>query len=75
MFQSFSSLEMVDKIDPPPIPEGYGLSVAFLCLLDVVRCVQGLIESSMVPQPEVKTAEDDTVKKGLSHCSYCVQYE
>lgn len=37
---------MVDKIDPPPIPEGYGLSLAFLCMLDVVRCVQGLIEKS-----------------------------
>ena len=38
---------MVDKIDPPHIPDGYGLSFAVLCMLDVVRCVQILIEGSV----------------------------
>ena len=35
---------MLDKTDPPSVPEGYGLSVSFLCMLDVVKCVQGIIE-------------------------------
>ena len=38
---------MVDKIDPPHIPDGYGLSFAVLCMLDVVKCVQILIEGSI----------------------------
>ena len=38
------SLEMLDKVDPPPVPDGYAISTAFLCLLDVVRSVQTLID-------------------------------
>ncbi len=34
------SLEMMDKVDPPGIPDGYSLSLAFLAMLDVTRCVQ-----------------------------------
>ena len=39
----FFSLEMLDRIEPPNIPDGYSLSLAFLCLLDVVGCVQNII--------------------------------
>ncbi len=31
---------MMDKVDPPGIPDGYSLSLAFLAMLDVTRCVQ-----------------------------------
>ncbi|CAI9729658.1 protein MON2 homolog isoform X2 [Octopus vulgaris] len=37
-------LEMLDKIEPPPISEGYGLSLAFHCLMEIVKSVQFLIE-------------------------------
>ncbi|XP_075218459.1 mon2 homolog, regulator of endosome-to-Golgi trafficking isoform X2 [Lycorma delicatula] len=32
-------LEMMDKIEPPVIPDGYGISVAYACLLDIIRSV------------------------------------
>ncbi|OWK17032.1 hypothetical protein Celaphus_00011645, partial [Cervus elaphus hippelaphus] len=32
-----ATLEMLDKVEPPTIPEGYAMSVAFHCLLDLVR--------------------------------------
>ncbi|XP_066938872.1 protein MON2 homolog isoform X2 [Macrobrachium rosenbergii] len=32
-------LEMLDKLEPPTIPEGYGVSVAYYCLLDIVRSI------------------------------------
>ncbi|XP_058057960.1 protein MON2 homolog [Anopheles bellator] len=32
-------LEMLDKMEPPPIPDGYGISVAYACLLDIVRSI------------------------------------
>ncbi|KAK3101498.1 hypothetical protein FSP39_004044 [Pinctada imbricata] len=49
-------LEFLDKVDPPSIPEGYGLSVAFYCLLEVVKSIQILVhgaplaDSEQVPQ-------------------------
>lgn len=33
------SLEMLDKVEPPPIPDGFGISVAYACLLDIVRSI------------------------------------
>lgn len=35
----FFSLEMLDKVEPPPIPDGFGISVAYACLLDIVRSI------------------------------------
>ncbi|XP_039437762.1 protein MON2 homolog [Culex pipiens pallens] len=32
-------LEMLDKMEPPAIPDGYGISVAYACLLDIVRSI------------------------------------
>lgn len=37
-------LEMLDKIEPPTIPDGYGISVAYACLLDVIRSLALTIE-------------------------------
>ncbi len=33
---------MCDKIEPPLVADGYALSLAFLCLLDIVHCVNAL---------------------------------
>ena len=34
------SLDMMDRVEAPSITDGYGLSLAFLAMLDVTRCVQ-----------------------------------
>lgn len=44
----FFSLEMLDKIEPPIIPEGYGISIAYACLLEIIRSLQ--ITISLQPQ-------------------------
>ncbi|KAK7101826.1 protein MON2 homolog [Littorina saxatilis] len=36
-------LEMLDKIDHPMIPDGFGVSIAFYCLLEIVNSVRVLI--------------------------------
>ncbi|KAF4792345.1 hypothetical protein TURU_121228 [Turdus rufiventris] len=41
------SLEMLDKVEPPTIPEGYAMSVAFHCLLDLVRGITTMIEGEL----------------------------
>jgi len=38
------SLEMMDKVEPPAVADGYGLSVAFVCMLDIVKSIQNIIQ-------------------------------
>uniref|UniRef100_A0A3P9HX81 Protein MON2 homolog n=1 Tax=Oryzias latipes TaxID=8090 RepID=A0A3P9HX81_ORYLA len=40
-------LEMLDKVEPPSIPEGYAMSVAFSALLDLVRGITAMIEKEL----------------------------
>lgn len=47
VFNVFFSLEMLDKVEPPTIPEGYAMSVAFHCLLDLVRGITTMIEGEL----------------------------
>ncbi|KAJ8262363.1 hypothetical protein GJAV_G00165570 [Gymnothorax javanicus] len=43
-------LEMLDKVDPPSIPEGYAMSVAFSALLDLVRGTTTMIEREIAKE-------------------------
>lgn len=61
IFHDFS-LEMLDKVEPPTIPEGYAMSVAFHCLLDLVRGITTMIEGEL---GEVET-ECPTVTEGAN---------
>lgn len=49
---STSSLEMLDKVEPPSIPEGYAMSVAFSALLDLVRGITTMIERDLASEEE-----------------------
>lgn len=35
---------MLDKMEPPSIPDGYGISIAYACLLDIIRSLQIIIQ-------------------------------
>ncbi|XP_050530236.1 protein MON2 homolog isoform X2 [Daktulosphaira vitifoliae] len=41
-------LDMNDKIEPPPIPDGYGISVAYACLIDAVRAIQIEVQPDII---------------------------
>ena len=47
-------LEMLDKIEPPIIPDGFGISVAYACLLDIIRSLSIIIEGT-----QSETSEQD----------------
>lgn len=47
------SLEMLDKVEPPSIPEGYAMSVAFSALLDLVRGITSMIERELTVEEAV----------------------
>jgi len=38
------SLEMLDKLEAPNIPESYGISVGYAILLDITRSIGGVIQ-------------------------------
>ncbi|XP_057281518.1 protein MON2 homolog isoform X3 [Pezoporus wallicus] len=52
-------LEMLDKVEPPTIPEGYAMSVAFHCLLDLVRGITTMIEGEL---GEAETVNETTAE-------------
>ncbi|XP_067683321.1 protein MON2 homolog [Haliotis asinina] len=67
-------LEMLDKIDPPVIPDGYGVSLAFYCLLSIVKSVKLIIEgendetsSKDIDKPSPKPAPEKTETERLLH--------
>lgn len=37
-------IEQLDKVEAPAAPEGHGLSTAFSCILEIVKCVSAVIE-------------------------------
>ena len=47
---------MLDKVEPPSIPEGYAMSVAFGALLDLVRGITSMIERELAKE-EAELAE------------------
>ncbi|KAI1883388.1 hypothetical protein AGOR_G00230920 [Albula goreensis] len=49
-------LEMLDKVEPPSIPEGYAMSVAFSALLDLVRGITAMIERELAKEEESAAA-------------------
>ncbi|XP_052894709.1 protein MON2 homolog isoform X2 [Anopheles moucheti] len=70
-------LEMLDKMEPPPIPDGYGISVAYACLLDIVRSIslsiQGpsqLGEETPAPYLQRVSEADKALHIQLIHSSW-----
>jgi len=55
------SLEMMDKVEPPAVADGYGVSVAFVCMLDIVKSIQGLL------QPVADSADVPLTKPTAEH--------
>ncbi|XP_046407133.1 protein MON2 homolog isoform X3 [Ischnura elegans] len=71
-------LEMLDKIEPPCIPDGYGISIAYACLLDIIRSISITIEC-VVPNSEgqptqieyIATEEENKLHCQLINSSWC----
>lgn len=56
-------LEMLDKIEPPIVPDGYGISIAYASLLEIIRSLQITINSKKMSE----NASPDKNEKEL-HC-------
>ena len=65
-------------MEPPLIPDGYGISVAYGCLLDIVRsislAIQGpskLGEQNSLPHRERTTEDEKNLHTQLIQSSWC----
>ncbi|XP_058791911.1 protein MON2 homolog isoform X3 [Phymastichus coffea] len=67
-------LEMLDKIDPPQIPDGYGISIAYACLLDIIRSIALAITGPREEGVEKKydpTEDERKLHVQLINSSWC----
>ncbi|KZS11860.1 MON2 protein, partial [Daphnia magna] len=75
-------LEMLDKTDPPGIQDGYCMSVAYACLLDVIRSISLVVQntpsatsdssaSSDRFSNEKAVVDDDSFSIQLVNSSWC----
>ncbi|KAG8331656.1 Endocytosis and vacuole integrity protein [Homalodisca vitripennis] len=63
-------LEMMDKVEPPTIPDGYGISVAYACLLDIIRSISMLV-NSVEGSPGSSDNNDNRLNTQLINSSWC----
>lgn len=71
-------LEMLDKVEPPQIPDGYGISIAYACLLDIVRSISLAVngpsilgEERPIPYKKRVTDEEKIMHCQLINSSWC----
>jgi len=57
------SLEMMDKVEPPAVADGYGVSVAFVCMLDIVKSIQSLLQPAAESSALSASASDVPLTK------------
>lgn len=70
---------MLDKVEPPTIPDGFGISVAYACLLDIVRSISVAIlgptkvadDKPNVPYKDTATEADRQLHTQLITSSWC----
>ncbi|CAH1153236.1 unnamed protein product [Phaedon cochleariae] len=74
-------LEMLDKVEPPTVPDGYGISVAYACLVETIRSLQIVITPQRPPDGQEGEGEgveetekgeaDREVDRQLVNSSWC----
>ncbi|CAH0562136.1 unnamed protein product [Brassicogethes aeneus] len=64
-------LEMLDKIDPATVPEGYGISVAYACLLEIIRSLQIILGPQTEEEPLFFEEPSKPLKSQLINSSWC----
>lgn len=69
---------MMDKVEPPIIPDGYGISVAYATFLDIVRSLSQIIEKRDQQSPQTDRSsrnfsktESKILDESKKHSSYC----
>ncbi|XP_071483188.1 protein MON2 homolog [Diadema antillarum] len=59
-------MDMLEKSEAPPIPDGYAMSVAFACLLDVTKSVSSVVTLELEAEEIRADKEENERKKNMS---------
>lgn len=64
---------MLDKLEPPLIPDGYGISIAYACLLEIIRSLQITIGPQQQPDGQIvaPNESDKELHRQLIQSSWC----
>ena len=63
---------MVDKLEPPSLPDGYALTLGFATLLDISSCVeQNILQSISDTGSRQPVTEDRQLHETLITSSWC----
>lgn len=65
---------MLDKIEPPVVPDGYGISVAYACLMEIIRSLQITINPQQQPDADPSPPPKENSKElncQLINSSWC----
>jgi len=66
---------MLDKVEPPQIPIGYGISIAYACLLDIIRsialAINGLKDDNNENQIYQPSESEQKLHVQLLNSSWC----
>lgn len=46
LFVSYYSIEMLDRTEAPTIQDGYGIAVAYACLMEIIRSIAISVEGA-----------------------------
>ncbi|KAI5732118.1 hypothetical protein M8J77_021836 [Diaphorina citri] len=65
-------LEMMDKVEAPSIPDGYGISIAYACLLEIIRSISLVIAGSNTRDENLTvTPEQKQLHVQMINSSWC----
>lgn len=65
---------MLDKLEPPVVPDGYGISVAYACLMEIIRSLQIMVNPQQQPDAEAAPPSKENSKElncQLINSSWC----
>lgn len=63
---------MMDKVEAPSIPDGYGISIAYACLLEIIRSISLVIAGSNTRDENLTlTPEQKQLHVQMINSSWC----
>jgi len=64
-------LDMTDRMEPPHMQDGYGVSLAYCCLLDMVRSISLVLDTDTSHIISTEQPDISTVRSQLLTSSWC----
>ena len=64
-------VDAMDRTDIPPIPDGYAISVAYICVLDIVRSLNSIFNEELFSVTSEEDEEDAAAASSNKRVLFC----